>query len=65
MTSSMPSLRATARAVRGAIRDLVVAPNVRLGLSAQVTQNFVPAALEPLYAGDPRGAMAFVRLKID
>lgn len=49
----------------GAIRDFRVAPNVRLGLGAQVTQNFVPAALEPLYAGDPRGAMAFIRLKID
>ena len=42
-----------------------VARNVRLGLGAQVTQNFVPAALEPLYAGDPKGAMAFIRLKID
>ena len=49
----------------GAIRDVRVAPNVRLGLGAQVTQNFVPAALEPSYAGDPRGAMAFLRLKID
>ena len=49
----------------GAIRDFRVAPNVRLGLGAQVTQNFVPAALEPFYAGDPRGAMAFIRLKID
>ncbi len=49
----------------GAIRDFRVAPNVRLGLGAQATQNFVPAALEPLYAGDPRGAMAFIRLKID
>ncbi len=49
----------------GAIRDFRVAPNVRLGLGAQVTQNFVPAALEALYAGDPKGAMAFIRLKID
>ncbi|HYD14527.1 MAG TPA: hypothetical protein VEC11_16900 [Allosphingosinicella sp.] len=49
----------------GAIRDFRVAPNVRIGLGAQVTQNFVPAALEPLYAGDPQGAMAFIRLKID
>jgi hypothetical protein len=49
----------------GAIRDFRVAPHLRLGLGAQVTQNFVPAALEPLYAGDPRGAMAFVRLKLD
>jgi hypothetical protein len=49
----------------GAIRDFQVAPSVRLGIGAQVTQNFVPAALEALYAGDPRGAMAFIRLKID
>jgi hypothetical protein len=49
----------------GAIRDFRVAPHLRFGLGAQVTQNFVPAALEPLYAGDPRGAMAFVRLKLD
>lgn len=49
----------------GAIRDFRVAPHVRLGLGAQVSQNFIPAALEPLYAGDPRGAMAFIRLKID
>jgi hypothetical protein len=49
----------------GAIRDVRVAPHLWLGLGAQVTQNFVPAALEPLYAGDPRGAMAFVRLKLD
>jgi hypothetical protein len=49
----------------GAIRDFRIAPHLRLGLGAQVTRNFVPAALEPLYAGDPRGAMAFVRLKLD
>ena len=49
----------------GAIRDVRVAPNVRLGLGAQVTQNFVPAALDAAYDGDPRGAMAFIRLKID
>jgi hypothetical protein len=49
----------------GAIRDIQVAPSVRLGLGAQVTQNFVPAALAPSYAGDPQGAMAFIRLKID
>ena len=49
----------------GAIRDFRVAPHLRLGLGAQFTQNFVPSALEPLYAGDPRGAMAFVRLLLD
>ena len=49
----------------GAIRDFRVAPNVRLGLGAQYALNFVPAALEASYAGDPDGAMAFIRLRID
>jgi hypothetical protein len=49
----------------GAIRDFRLAPHLRLGLGAQVTQNFVPTALDALYAGDPRGAMAFVRLKLE
>jgi hypothetical protein len=49
----------------GAIRDVRIARQVRLGLGAQVTRNFVPAALAPLYDGDPRGAMAFLRLKIE
>jgi hypothetical protein len=49
----------------GAIRDFRVAPNVRLGLGAQYALNFVPGALEPLYAGDPDGAMLFIRLRID
>lgn len=58
-------IRNVGKASLGTIRDFRVAPRVRLGLGAQVTQNFVPAALAPLYAGDPQGAMAFIRLKID
>jgi hypothetical protein len=49
----------------GAIRDFRVARNFKLGLGALYAVNFVPEALEPLYAGDPDGAMAFVRIKID
>jgi len=49
----------------GAIRDVRIAPNVRLGLGAQYALNFVPSALEPLYDGDPDGAMLFLRLRID
>jgi hypothetical protein len=49
----------------GAIRDFRVAPNVRLGFGAQYALNFVPRGLETLYAGDPDGAMLFVRLRID
>ncbi|WP_106640018.1 hypothetical protein [Allosphingosinicella vermicomposti] len=49
----------------GAIRDFQVAPNVKFGIGGLYARNFVPAGLETLYAGDPAGAMAFVRLKID
>src|SRR5690606_28148858 len=49
----------------GAIRDVRIAPQVRLGLGAQYALNFVPGPLEVLYAGDPDGAMLFVRLRID
>jgi hypothetical protein len=49
----------------GAIRDFRVAPHVRFGLGAQYALNFVPAALEALYDGEPNGAMAFIRLKIE
>ncbi len=27
--------------------------------------DFVPDEIEPVYGGDPKGAMAFVRLKIE
>ena len=49
----------------GAVRDVRVAPGLRLGIGAQYALNFVPAALEPLYGGDPKGAMAFIRLRLD
>jgi len=48
----------------GAVRDFAVAPGVKVGLGALVAKNFVPAALQPSYGGDPAGGMAFVRLKI-
>jgi hypothetical protein len=54
-----------AKASLGAIRDFRVAPNVRLGVGALYAMNFVPAALEALYAGNPDGAMAFIRLRLD
>jgi hypothetical protein len=34
------------------------------GVGALVEQHFASDALEPLYDGDPQGAMGFVRLKI-
>ncbi|MEA3045302.1 MAG: hypothetical protein QOH47_3140 [Sphingomonadales bacterium] len=49
----------------GAIRDFRVAPSVRLGLSAQYALNFVPGALRASYGGNPGGAMAFIRLRVD
>ncbi|WP_207791129.1 hypothetical protein [Allosphingosinicella flava] len=49
----------------GVIRDFEVAPSVKFGIGGLYARNFVPAALEPLYDGDPAGAMAFVRLKVD
>ena len=49
----------------GGIRDFRLAPHVRLGVGGLYAFNFVPAPLEALYAGDPNGAMLFVRLRID
>jgi hypothetical protein len=47
----------------GAIRDFTVAENVKLGIGALVSHDFVPDALEPSYDGDQNGAMVFLRLK--
>jgi hypothetical protein len=49
----------------GTVRDFRVARNVKLGLGGLYAFNFVPAALEQEYGGDPQGAMVFLRLKIE
>ncbi len=49
----------------GAIHDFELAENVKFGVGGLYAFNFVPSALEPSYGGDPRGGMAFVRLKVD
>ena len=49
----------------GAIRDFRLGPNVRLGLGAQYARNFMPDGLAALYGGEPGGAMAFIRLRVD
>jgi hypothetical protein len=49
----------------GLVKDFRIAPNLKLGLGGLYAFNFVPQAIEPLYGGDPNGAMAFVRLKLD
>jgi hypothetical protein len=48
----------------GAIRDFRVHENVVIGIGGLYSKNWVPAALDAAYDGDPDGAMAFVRLKI-
>jgi hypothetical protein len=48
----------------GAIRDFRINDHAVFGVGALVQQDFAPDALEPLYDGDPQGAMGFVRLKI-
>ena len=49
----------------GLVRDFALAPNLKLGLGGLYAFNFVPDELESDYGGDPQGAMAFVRLKVD
>jgi hypothetical protein len=49
----------------GVLHDVRVAPHVRLGIGGLWAFNFVPAGLEPSYAGDPKGGMLFLRLRID
>ena len=49
----------------GALHDVRVAPHVRLGAGALWGFNFVPSGLEAAYAGDPDGAMLFLRVAID
>ena len=49
----------------GLIRDVRLSRHVKIGAGALFAFNFVPSQLESLYDGDPNGAMAFLRLKID
>ncbi|HEV7659806.1 MAG TPA: hypothetical protein VGO55_08170 [Allosphingosinicella sp.] len=53
------------KASLGALREFEIGGGVRLGLGALYAMNFVPSALEALYAGDPDGAMLFIRLRIE
>ena len=59
-----PAFRVS-KASLGLIRDFRLANNLKLGVGALYALSFVPSGLEPLYGGDPEGAMGFVRLKID
>ncbi len=49
----------------GVVRDFRLNARASLGIGALYALNFVPGDLEPSYGGDPRGAMAFVRLKLN
>ena len=49
----------------GLLKEFRVATNLKLGFGGLYAFNFVPEELEPVYGGDPNGAMAFVRLKLD
>jgi hypothetical protein len=49
----------------GAIRDFPVAQHAKIGFGALYALDFVPAALEPRYGTNPRGAMTFIRFKMD
>ena len=53
-----------AKASLGVIRDWLISEHVTFGLGGLYALNVVPDALEPAYGGDPRGGMAFVRLKL-
>jgi hypothetical protein len=49
----------------GAIRDWRVSEHLKLGLGGLYAWNVIPGGLDSAYGGDPSGAMAFVRLKVE
>lgn len=48
----------------GAIRDWAVAEHVSFGVGGLYAIDLIPNSLDDLYGDDPRGLMAFVRLKL-
>lgn len=56
---------AVGKASLGVLHDVRVVPHMRLGIGGLWALNFVPAGLEPAYAGGRDGAMAFLRVTID
>ena len=54
------------KASLGAVHDWRIGESLSFGAGALASLNFVPDALEPLYgSSNPKGAMAFVRVKLD
>ncbi len=60
-----PTREDVSRLSLGAIRDFRVAAHAKIGFGALVERHVTPDALDAAYDGDPTGAMAFVRLKIE
>lgn len=48
----------------GAVHDFPRIGNGRLGVGAQASRHWLPAALEPSYGGDPSSWLVFVRWKL-
>jgi hypothetical protein len=57
--------RVVGKASVGVVRDLPLTDHVSLGVGGLYAANFLPDPLAASYDGDPPGAMAFVRLKIE
>ena len=49
----------------GIVRSFRIAEHLSVGLGGLYSFNSIPGALALLYGDDPRGAMVFVRLKVD
>ncbi|MDX2238252.1 MAG: hypothetical protein NW203_11885 [Hyphomonadaceae bacterium] len=64
LEESLSDVPTVGRLSLGAIRDWRVAEHVKIGIGANLTQNFIGDELDAVYGGDPLGATAFVRLKI-
>ena len=57
--------RAVGELTLGGIRDFPLAEQVKFGLGALYTFDFVPSNIVPTYGGDPHGAMVFGRIVLD
>ena len=58
------TLYAVAKASVGAVYDLKLTEQVKLGFGGLVSTTQIPAGLKASYGGAPTGGMAFIRLKI-
>ncbi len=49
----------------GLLREFVVAPKLKIGIGGLYAFNLIPGEIEGIYGGNPNGAMAFARLKLE